>query len=298
MLDPSRADRLDLAFLQRAQELGLDGKGELADLVEHQRPSVRLGEKAAARLRRAGERPARVPEKLGFRQLAGNGRAVEAHERRLCAPALRVDERSDQLLARSGVAPHQHGDVARCHARDRVGQPAHRRRVAHDAAPDRLLRRQPAVLHAQRARFQGPVDDQPHLLDVEGLGDVLVGAGLHRAHRDALRAVGGQKDHGQRFVALADGLQELHAVHLRHRVIGYHGIYALEVRERLRPRPRQDRLVPALLGQFLQGEQHPWFVVNEQKARQGSSPAEAEGRRRRSCRAPPRSDTRASLHAA
>ena len=240
-----------------------------------------------------------MSEELGLGQLARNGRAVEAHQRSFRALALPVDERGHQLLARPGLSAHQHGDVARRHARDRVDQAAHRRGVADDAAADGLLRRQPAVLDAQRASFQRSLDDQPHLLDVERLGDVLIGARLHRAHRDPLRAVGGEKDHGQRFVALVDGLQELHAIHLRHGVVGHHRIHALELRQRLLRRARQDRLVPALLRQRLQGEQHPRLVVNQEKARQcSSSPAAAGASRPRWCRVPPRSGSRANLHAA
>ena len=43
---PPRADGIDLPLLQRAQELDLSLRRKLADLVEEQRPAIRLGELA------------------------------------------------------------------------------------------------------------------------------------------------------------------------------------------------------------------------------------------------------------
>ena len=51
----ARADRIDLALLQRAQELDLGVERQFADLVEKQRAAVRLGELADVLLGRAGE---------------------------------------------------------------------------------------------------------------------------------------------------------------------------------------------------------------------------------------------------
>ena len=77
-----RADRLDLAFLQHAQELCLDRRGKLTHLVEHERSSVGFREEALPRLDRPGERASRVPEELRLRELARNRRAIERHQRR------------------------------------------------------------------------------------------------------------------------------------------------------------------------------------------------------------------------
>jgi len=69
LFDTPGAHRLDLALLQRAQQLGLDRERQLAHLVEHQRPAMRLAEepgrawvapvKARARGRTAPPRPDR-----------------------------------------------------------------------------------------------------------------------------------------------------------------------------------------------------------------------------------------------
>ena len=242
-------------------------QGQLADLVEHERAAVRLREESAARLRRSGEGAAGVAEQLRLGEIAGDGRAVEAHQRTGRAAALRVDERGDQLLAGPRLAAHQHGDVLRPDTGDRVEQPPHRRGVANDGAPERALGREPAVLHAQRPRLEGAIDDQRDLVDVERLGDVLVGAALHRAHRHLLRAVRGEHDHGQRFVALVDRLEQLHAVHLRHGVVGHHAVHAFELGQRLLARTRQHRFQAAGLEELAQREEQRRLVVNQQQPR-------------------------------
>ena len=109
------------------------------------------------------------------------------------------------------------------------------------------------------------------LVDVERLRHVLVGPGLHRRDRDPLGAVRGEEDDGERFVALADRLQELYAVHVRHRVIGHHGIRPVDLRQGLGCRTRGDAVVPALFRQLVQCEEHRGLVVNQKQARQGSS---------------------------
>ena len=79
------ADAPDLALLQHAEQRGLDGRRKLADLVEQQRPAVRLLEETALRRARVGERSLGVAEELALDQRRGNGTAVDRHERALGA---------------------------------------------------------------------------------------------------------------------------------------------------------------------------------------------------------------------
>ena len=85
-------DWLDLALLQRAQQLRLHRQGKLADLVEHERAPVSLREESTACLRRARERAAHVAEQLRLCQISRNGGAVEAHQRSRGPMALGVHE--------------------------------------------------------------------------------------------------------------------------------------------------------------------------------------------------------------
>ena len=93
------AEPLDLALLQRAQQLHLRRHVHVADLVEEQRAA--LGQLEAALLERvgAGERALLVAEQLGFDQAAGQRRAAHLDERLLRARRVVVDGVRDHLLA-------------------------------------------------------------------------------------------------------------------------------------------------------------------------------------------------------
>ena len=93
------AHRLDLARLQRAQQLGLDGQRQLADLVDEQRAAVGLVEVARLGRLRAGEGAFDVTEELGLGELGGDGGRVEAYERLVGAPRVRVQRRRHHVLA-------------------------------------------------------------------------------------------------------------------------------------------------------------------------------------------------------
>ena len=90
---------LQLAGLERAEQLGLRLGAQVADLVEEQRAGVRQLEPSQPALGGAGERAALVPEHLGLDQVAGDGGAVDGDERAAGPPARGVDRGGDQLLA-------------------------------------------------------------------------------------------------------------------------------------------------------------------------------------------------------
>ena len=69
-----RSDRIDLAVLQRAQQLHLRVERQLADLVEEQRAAVRFLELADALVDGAGERALLVPEQDALDQVLGDAR--------------------------------------------------------------------------------------------------------------------------------------------------------------------------------------------------------------------------------
>src|SRR5690606_19850070 len=93
------ADGLDLAVLQRAQELRLQIDRQLADLVEEQRAAVGRDEQPTLARLRAGERAAHVAEQLAIEQRADQRAAVDRHERPARPAAGEVQRARDQLLA-------------------------------------------------------------------------------------------------------------------------------------------------------------------------------------------------------
>ena len=103
------ADPLDLAFLNRAQQLGLQVEPQIADLVEEQRAVRRELELAELLPVRAGERPRSWPNSALSASSRGNRREVDGDERRVGVRRLAVNEPRQQLLAGAALAEDQHG---------------------------------------------------------------------------------------------------------------------------------------------------------------------------------------------
>ena len=93
------ADALELALLQRAEQLHLQVGRRGVDFVEEDRAGVGRFEAAGAVVDRAGERAADVAEELAFEQAFAQRAAVDADERPIAALAQLVDRVGDQLLA-------------------------------------------------------------------------------------------------------------------------------------------------------------------------------------------------------
>ncbi len=135
------ADPLEVLLLQEAQQLGLQRRRDLADLVEEQRPP--LGHLDPPRLiaDRAGERPLGVSEQLARQQLLRQRRAVGDHERARGARALAVDGARQDALAGAVLAGDEDGRVAGGDARRGLEHRVHRGRAAADLDVGRPRRR-------------------------------------------------------------------------------------------------------------------------------------------------------------
>src|SRR4030095_13411285 len=81
----------------------------LADLVEKDGALVGQLEPADLARYRAGERTPLVADHLALDQTGGDRRAVDLDEHLVLPAALPVDGPGDQLLARPGLAHHEHG---------------------------------------------------------------------------------------------------------------------------------------------------------------------------------------------
>ena len=102
------AEAFDFAFLQHAQQLGLQRQRHLGDFVEQQRAALRLLELAGVRIDRAGEGAALVTEQHGFEHVLGDGRAVDRDEAVLRARTGAMNEPRQHFLAGAGFADDQH----------------------------------------------------------------------------------------------------------------------------------------------------------------------------------------------
>ena len=81
-----------LVLLEHAQELALHVQRDFGYFVEEQRPVVGQFEKPhLAAPRRPRERALHVAEQLAFKQVFGQGRAVDGHERPVAvSPTIRM----------------------------------------------------------------------------------------------------------------------------------------------------------------------------------------------------------------
>ncbi len=105
------ADRVDLAVLQRAQQLHLRVQRQLADLVEEQRAAVRLDELAGVLFGRAGEGALLVAEQDRFDQVLRQRAAIDGDERLAAAIGAALDGARHQFLADARLAFDQHRNV-------------------------------------------------------------------------------------------------------------------------------------------------------------------------------------------
>jgi hypothetical protein len=129
-------DALELAALEEAKELGLNGEWEFANLVKEERASVGGFDAAGAGLDGPGESAAGVAEEFGFEKRLRNRGAVEHGKRLGRAAAEAVDRGGDDLLARARLAFDEYGRVTRGDEADEMRQLVHRGALA-DEAGDR-----------------------------------------------------------------------------------------------------------------------------------------------------------------
>ena len=99
-----RADALNLAGFEEAQQHDLHARAHLADFVEEDRAVRRRFEQAGFVAVRAREAAAHVPEELGFEERVRQSRAVERDERRGGARAPLMNQTRDDFLADSRLA--------------------------------------------------------------------------------------------------------------------------------------------------------------------------------------------------
>ena len=202
----ARADPLHLALLQHAQQLGLQAQGHFGDFVEQDGAAVGQLELAGLRGDGAGEGALLVAEQGGFQHVVRDRRAVDGHEGLAGARRALVNVARQHFLAGAGLAGDQHGGIAARHPGGQFQQLAAGRLLGHRAVI--LVQGQHAVGVARHQIEQR--------LGLERLEQVVGGALAHGVHRALDGAEGGHQQHRQLRLLLADGDQQLVAVHARH----------------------------------------------------------------------------------
>ena len=190
----------DLALLEHPQELALQRRRHLRDLVEEEGSVV--GELEAARARRggAGERALLVAEELALEERLGDRRAVEGDETRGGARTQVVDRARDDLLAGAALAGDQDRGLRGGDLVDQAVKLEHPRGLADEllepAAADHLAPQEQYLL-AHRRPLQSLHDDRREAFGLDRLDEVVVDAAPRRLDRAVDRAVRGQDDEGR-----------------------------------------------------------------------------------------------------
>ena len=93
---------------EQLQQLDLDARIDVADLVEKERPARSRFDQPDLALLGVGECATLVTEQLGLEQLPGYRRAIDLDQRRVRALAAEMQRARNQLLAGAGLAGDQH----------------------------------------------------------------------------------------------------------------------------------------------------------------------------------------------
>ncbi len=266
--------RLDLAFLQHPQQLDLHGHRQLGHLVKQEGSAVSRLEQALLVDVGTGERALHMSEQFRLEQGFRDGPAIDGHEGPIRALGKFVQGTGRQLLAGAGFADQQHAGAPGAGLSECVEDPLHGRRFAQQpvqlvAALDFVT--QGHVLAGQRPALESAIDHQANLVDLEGLGQVVVGARLHG--RDGRLGAGKSGDHddlrvGMKLLGLG---QNHHAVDVRHAQVGDHHVELafLHRRQGCAASGRRFHSMPGATQMDAQELAHGALVVDDQNVTGG-----------------------------
>ena len=176
--------------------------------------------------------PFAVPEQLALQQGLRDRRAVHRDEGLAAAGRLGVDRAREDFLAGAALARQQHRRLEAGGALHHLEHLDHRLGGGHDrviAGSALDLAAQQLVGAAQALALARLAQREQHLGGGEGLGEVVVGAALHRLDRELRGAEGRHQDHGRFRQAPHQLGQQLEAVHPGHAQVAEHQLGGGEV---------------------------------------------------------------------
>ena len=122
---------MDFILLEKAQQLGLDLDGDIADFVQEQGAAVRAANDAEEIAVRAGEGALAIAEQLALEHVARDRGAVEGHEGVFGAIRRAMDDARERLFARTCFPADKNRQIARS---DLLGGTDYRLRVTDGSA--------------------------------------------------------------------------------------------------------------------------------------------------------------------
>ena len=209
-----------------------------------------------------------MPEQFTFEQAIRNGGAIDVHERTTTS-AETVNRARDQFLTRAAFTGDQHRRFAWRHLLDQREYRLHRRIVGGDLR-HAIQQRQPAleegILAEELALFPRPPHECVDLRHAIGLGEIVVGAKLHRRNGCIDRAVTGDDDALGRIRFFPHLPQHREPVHLRHHDVEKCHIVGVGAQcvERRAPIAHDIRLVAAPREKMLENSAEMLFVFGNE----------------------------------
>ena len=276
-----RADALEIAGLEHAQQLRLQVQRDVGDLVEKQRTAVGELETADAVRLGVGEGALDVAEQLAFEDPFRQAAGVHGHEPPARPARHGVNGLRNGALAGAVLAGDEDVGFRRSDARDQLHHRAHRRRLGDQHRPPvglqcSILGFEP-LLAPQRAReldLRAHDREQPRVLP--RLLHEIARAAAHRLDRDLHAAPRRHDDDRQRGIMRAQLREQIEPFLTRGRVarvvqVHQHRVELVAV-DRLENRGRRSgRLHPVPLALQEQAErlQDVRLIVRDQHTRNG-----------------------------
>src|ERR1700693_57003 len=198
-------------FFQDLEQLGLDLKVHVSDLVEKQRAAVRAPQQSDLSRDGSRERPSFVAEELGLEELAVQARAIEIQKAFLATGAVAMEPGGQDSLARPGLAADENGPVCCQHSSGLLGQGADRRALAEKGIqrfprPDRLVAPPPAPV---TLILQGALKNEKEGRPVHRFHQELLGPFFQSFHGHAERGVVREDYAGSARIGRLDELEKI-----------------------------------------------------------------------------------------
>ena len=168
-----------------------------------------------------------MAEQFGFQQVLGQGGAVDRDQGLARAGAGTVDGAGHQLLAGAGFPGDEHRGLGGRHGGDDLAHGADGGAAAQDLGPGgglAELAAQLAVLHAHAGVVHGPLQGLAQGVEVQRLGQIIVGAQAQGLHGGLHGGIGRHQHHGQGRIVVQDAAQGVDAVHAPHAHVGQHHV--------------------------------------------------------------------------
>src|SRR5207247_11375301 len=140
---PCPADAVKLALVQHAQQFGVQGRGNLAPLIQKNRPSVRNLQLTLLLCNGPCERAFFVSEELALQQGFTQRGTVDGEKRLVRPRTVLVDRARRHLLSRPSLSPNKNGRARRRDSGDKLVDLAHSRAFADHAVLDIQVDLQP-----------------------------------------------------------------------------------------------------------------------------------------------------------